>query len=328
MEKGCLVLILAVFTFGRLMAGDPATAVATITAGFVTGITVTSGGSGYTSEPSVTLSGGGGIGASGKAIMAGDKVALISVLTAGTGYSTAPTVVVDAPPKPLSVSLRLIPELTIEGPPGILVRVESAGSPMGPWTAWTNVTVSKEGVLLRDLTPGAATRFYRTLDPRPTGPSGTSGTSGFQGAQGTAGTSGISAGGGASMVYRTLKTGGAFIVITGVGSQTDIDNTSITFTGGNTLTISSVGSLRLNACSFNYDAGVNATASINVVYPELNGQTTITYTQMPVLAYYNNAGPSVIQANTQWNVSNSSGTVTVQRTGLTGSPGAAWKIIF
>jgi formylglycine-generating enzyme required for sulfatase activity len=172
MMKGCLVLLLAVFTFGRLMAGEPATAVATITAGFVTGITVTSGGSGYTSEPSVTLSGGGGIGASGKAIMAGDKVALILVLTAGSGYSTAPTVVVDAPPKPLSVSLRLIPELTIEGPPGILVRVESAGSPMGPWTAWTNVTVSKEGVLLMDLTPGAATRFYRTLDPRPTGPAG------------------------------------------------------------------------------------------------------------------------------------------------------------
>ncbi len=164
--------VLMSLSIGRALAGETATAVATITAGFVTGITVTSGGSGYTSEPTVTITGGGGSGASAKAIMTGDKVALILVLTAGTGYSTAPTVVVDAPPKPLSVSLRLIPELTIEGPPGILVRVESAGSPMGPWTAWTNVTVSKEGVLLMDLTPGAATRFYRTLDPRPTGPAG------------------------------------------------------------------------------------------------------------------------------------------------------------
>ena len=172
MMKGCLVLLLAVFTFGRLMAGETATAVATITADFVTGITVTSGGSGYTVEPKVTLSGGGGSGATAKAILSEDKVAAVVVLTFGSGYSTAPMVVVEAPPKPLGVSLRLIPELTIEGPPGILVRVESAGSPMGPWTAWTNVTVSKEGVLLMDLTPGAATRFYRTLDPRPTGPAG------------------------------------------------------------------------------------------------------------------------------------------------------------
>ena len=94
----------------------PATAVATITAGFVTGITVTSGGSGYTSEPSVTLSGGGGSGATAKAILSEDKVALTLVLTAGSGYSTAPTVVVDAPPKPLSVKLEMVPKLTVEGP--------------------------------------------------------------------------------------------------------------------------------------------------------------------------------------------------------------------
>ena len=157
---------------------------------------------------------------------------------------------------------------------------------------------------------------------------GSDGTSGTSGAQGAAGTSGVSGTGGAVMVYRTLTTGSANIVITGVGSQTDIDNTSITFTSGNTLTISSVGSLRLNACSVNYAAGVNSTATFNFVYPELNGQTTLANTQMPVLAYYNNAVPSVIQANTQWNVSNASGIVTVQRTGLTGNPSAAWKIIF
>jgi hypothetical protein len=115
MMKRCFVLLLAVFTFGRLMAGEPATAVATITAGFVTGITVTSGGSGYTVEPKVTLSGGGGSGATAKAILSGDKVALTLVLTAGSGYSTAPTVVVDAPPKPLSVKLEMVPKLTVEG---------------------------------------------------------------------------------------------------------------------------------------------------------------------------------------------------------------------
>ena len=90
------VAVLMSLSIGRALAGETATAVATITAGFVTGITMTSGGSGYTSEPVVTFSGGGGSGAGGKAILAGDKVALTLVPTAGSGYSTAPTVVVEA----------------------------------------------------------------------------------------------------------------------------------------------------------------------------------------------------------------------------------------
>ena len=163
MMKGCSVLLLAVFTFGRLLAGERATAVATITAGFVTGITVTSGGSGYTSEPLVTFSGGGGSGASGKAILSEDKVALILVLTAGSKYTTAPTVVVEAPLNPLVVRLRWVPELTVEGPAGSQARVESAAGLTGPWTTWTNVTVGAEGAVLVDLSPGSATRFYRSV---------------------------------------------------------------------------------------------------------------------------------------------------------------------
>lgn len=49
------------FLCGLLNAGEPATAVATITAGFVTAITLTSDGSGYTSEPVVAITGGGRI---------------------------------------------------------------------------------------------------------------------------------------------------------------------------------------------------------------------------------------------------------------------------
>ena len=167
------VAVLMSLSIGRALAGETATAVATITAGFVSGITVTSRGSGYTIEPAVTLSGGGGSGASGKAILAGDKVALILVLTAGTGYSTAPTVVVDAPPKPLSVKLEMVPKLTVEGPVGSYARVESAASLSGPWTMWTNVMVGAEGTVLVDLSPGSAARFYRAVaDERPVGPAG------------------------------------------------------------------------------------------------------------------------------------------------------------
>ena len=171
--KGCLVLLIIVASFGRLLAGETATAVATVTAGYVTGITVTSGGSGYTSEPAVTLSGGGGSGATAKAILAGDKVALILVLTAGSGYSTALTVVVEAPPKTLGVKLEMVPKLTVEGPVGGLARVESAASLSGPWTSWTNVMVGAEGTVLVDLSPGSAARFYRAVaEQRPVGPSG------------------------------------------------------------------------------------------------------------------------------------------------------------
>ena len=148
-------------SIGRAFAGETATAVATITAGFVTGITVTSGGSGYTSEPVVTFSGGGGSGATAKAILSGDKVAVVVVLTAGSGYSTAPTLVVDAPPKALGVKLEMVPKLTVEGPAGSYARVESAASLSGPWTVWTNVVLGADGVVLVDLSPTANQRFYK-----------------------------------------------------------------------------------------------------------------------------------------------------------------------
>ena len=164
----------------RCLGGETATAVATITAGFVSAITVTSGGSGYTSEPAVTLSGGGGSGATAKAILSGDKVALTLVLTSGSGYTTAPAVVVEAPPKPLGVRLELVPKLTelvpkltVEGPAGSNARVESAASLSGPWTMWTNLTVGAEGTVLVDLSPGSAARFYRVVDEsKAIGPAG------------------------------------------------------------------------------------------------------------------------------------------------------------
>jgi len=163
------VAVLMSLSIGRALAGETATAVATITAGFVTGITVTSGGSGYTSEPVVTFSGGGGSGASGKAILSEDKVALILVLTAGSKYTTAPTVVVEAPLPLLVVRLRWVPELTVEGPAGSQARVESAAGLTGPWTTWTNVTVGAEGAVLVDLSPGSATRFYRSVTSQSSG---------------------------------------------------------------------------------------------------------------------------------------------------------------
>jgi len=62
--------------------------------GFVESIEVTSGGSGYTSVPNVTISGGSGVTAT--AVMAGDAVDYITFT--GTGNYTAPVVSIDAAP--------------------------------------------------------------------------------------------------------------------------------------------------------------------------------------------------------------------------------------
>jgi hypothetical protein len=57
----------------------------------VASITVTNGGTGYTTAPTVTFTGGGGTGAAGFATIDSDgKVASVTITSAGSGYSSAP----------------------------------------------------------------------------------------------------------------------------------------------------------------------------------------------------------------------------------------------
>ena len=55
-------------------------------------IAVSSGGTGYTSSPTVAISGGGGTGASAVAIVAGSMVDSVRVVSGGTGYTAPPTI--------------------------------------------------------------------------------------------------------------------------------------------------------------------------------------------------------------------------------------------
>jgi hypothetical protein len=73
----------------------PAKAAAAIANGAVVGITVSDGGSGYTSIPSVTLSGGGGSGATATANVSGGVVTSITVNNGGNSYTKAPDVGVE-----------------------------------------------------------------------------------------------------------------------------------------------------------------------------------------------------------------------------------------
>ena len=56
------------------------------------GLQLTQGGSGYTSPPTVTISGGGGSGAAATAVLTADVVTDLILDAPGDGYTSAPTV--------------------------------------------------------------------------------------------------------------------------------------------------------------------------------------------------------------------------------------------
>ena len=63
----------------------------------VTSITLVSQGSGYNSVPDVTISGGGGTGATATATLTGTAVTGLTLTNPGTGYTSVPTVTIDSP---------------------------------------------------------------------------------------------------------------------------------------------------------------------------------------------------------------------------------------
>ena len=83
--------------------GSRATATATIISGFVIGGAVTSGGSGYSVAPAVTITGN-GTGAAATATVSSGAVSAINITSAGSGYTTGATITIAAPPAPFTVN--------------------------------------------------------------------------------------------------------------------------------------------------------------------------------------------------------------------------------
>jgi hypothetical protein len=78
---------------------DQAFATAQVVNGFVVGATVTSGGSGYTTNPVVSiLNDAGGSNATAIASMSGGTVTGITITDAGIGYTNAPSILIQPPP--------------------------------------------------------------------------------------------------------------------------------------------------------------------------------------------------------------------------------------
>lgn len=60
--------------------------------GEIIAITVTNGGTGYTTAPTVSITGGGGTGATAVAVLSGDEVSEVIITNPGSGYTSAPTI--------------------------------------------------------------------------------------------------------------------------------------------------------------------------------------------------------------------------------------------
>jgi hypothetical protein len=79
-------------------SGSGAAATATLSGHTVASATVTAGGSGYTTAPTVLLSGGGGSGATATATVSGGAVTAISIGSGGSGYNSPPVVILSTLP--------------------------------------------------------------------------------------------------------------------------------------------------------------------------------------------------------------------------------------
>lgn len=66
--------------------------------GFVVGVTVSAGGSGYFSAPGVVIYGGGGSNAAAVASVTGGVVSGLALTSAGIGYTSTPSIRIDPPP--------------------------------------------------------------------------------------------------------------------------------------------------------------------------------------------------------------------------------------
>jgi hypothetical protein len=89
---------------------SPASAVATVSNGSVTGVSVSNGGRGYLNAPSVFIVGGGGTGARAEANLSSGpnfQIASVTVTNSGRGYTSTPTVILVDNERPFQFSAYL-----------------------------------------------------------------------------------------------------------------------------------------------------------------------------------------------------------------------------
>jgi hypothetical protein len=104
-----------------------ARATAQVVNGFIVGLNITDGGEGYAIPPQVTITGGGGSGATATAQISNGIVTGFTITNAGIGYTSAPTVEFESPPflPKLSIATSRV-GVTMQVVPGKRYQLESS----------------------------------------------------------------------------------------------------------------------------------------------------------------------------------------------------------
>ncbi|MGC4031785.1 MAG: autotransporter-associated beta strand repeat-containing protein [Tepidisphaeraceae bacterium] len=194
----------------------------------VTGITVAGGGSGYVTAPLVTLTGGGGTGATAVANVSGGQVVGFTITNPGTGYTSSPTVTLTGGTE--SGTAATVGNITrTANASGGLTFTGSGTTVLSGTNTYTGTTTVNAGTLaISGGTAIADTAAVVVNSPA------TLSVSGSEAIGSLAGGGNLFIGGSA----QTLTVGGANTSTAFAGNITDATNAILTKTGSGTLTLS------------------------------------------------------------------------------------------
>ena len=147
-----------------ILSPGVASGTAQLVNGFVVGIDVDGGGRGYISPPEVRIRGGGGEGATASAVIKNGEVVDFTMTNAGDGYTTAPTIIVAAPP--LAPAVEIIPSrinVRINARLGHKYVIQSSPN-LVAWSALGVPFTPESESLDQELPLGEITTFFRLLE--------------------------------------------------------------------------------------------------------------------------------------------------------------------
>ena len=129
---------------------NQAFAIAQMAGNFVVGATITAGGSGYTSSPTVTITGGGGGNAGGVSQVSGGAVTGITITNAGFGYTNPPTIQIVPPPAQAILPIAVLPGLQINATNLVFYdnyQIQFAHDIDSSWQNWPNGTFTPTNII-------------------------------------------------------------------------------------------------------------------------------------------------------------------------------------
>ena len=152
-------------TYRLVLSPTPSQAFATpqMVNGFVVGVSINAGGSGYVTTPRVVIYGGGGTNATAVASLTGGVVTGIAITSAGISYTSAPSIRIDPPPA-ASVTPQQTQVLRLKSAnlsPYDNYRFESTPGIGVGWTPIGNVVVPTESTNTTDLAVTNSAGLFR-----------------------------------------------------------------------------------------------------------------------------------------------------------------------